>query len=56
MTRDDKLLRETILAELKRRRGLLGKDEDRSRSDRGDLRRSQRPIYPASPPAGTTSE
>jgi hypothetical protein len=55
-TRDDKLLRETILAELKRRRGLLGKDEDRSRSDRGDLRRSQRPIYPPSPPAGTTSE
>jgi hypothetical protein len=56
MTRDDKLLRETVLAELKRRRNLLGKDEKPSRSDPGDVRRAVRPIYPPSPPAGTTIE
>lgn len=55
MTRDDKLLRETIVAELKRRRNLLGKD-DEQRSDPADGRRVARPIYQPSPPAATTSE
>jgi hypothetical protein len=40
MTKDDKQLRDTILAELRRRRGLLGKDEDppriRPRTDVAD--------------------
>jgi len=56
MTRDDKLLRETILAELKRRRNLLGKDDKPARSDPADHRRIARPIYPPSPPAPATSE
>jgi len=56
MTRDDKLLRETILAELKRRRNLLGKDDKPTRSDPRDSRHMTRPIYPPSPSAGTTSE
>jgi hypothetical protein len=56
MTRDDKLLRETILAELKRRRNLLGKDDKAARSDPADSRHIARPIYPPSPRAGTTSE
>jgi hypothetical protein len=55
MTRDDKLLRETILAELKRRRNLLGKDDKPARSDPTD-RHIARPMYPPSPRAGTTSE
>jgi hypothetical protein len=54
MTRDDKLLRETILAELKRRRNLLGKDDKPARSDPADHRRIARPIYPPSPPAPPT--
>jgi hypothetical protein len=53
MTRDDKLLRETILAELKRRRNLLGKDEQ-TRSEPGESRRIPLPIYQPSPPAGTS--
>jgi hypothetical protein len=32
MTKDDKCLRDTILAELRRRRGLLGSNEDHSRA------------------------
>ena len=56
MTRDDKLLRETILAELKRRRNLLGKDDKPARCDRGDGRHTARPSYQPLPPAGTTSE
>jgi hypothetical protein len=54
MTRDDKLLRETILAELKRRRSLLGKDDKTVGSDPGNGRRATRPIYPA--PAVRTSD
>ena len=56
MTRDDKLLRETILAELKRRRNLLGKDDKPARSDPADSRHIARPIYSPSPRAGTASE
>jgi hypothetical protein len=56
MTRDDKLLRETILAELKRRRSQLGKDDKPARSDPVDGRHMARPIYPPSARAGTTSE
>jgi hypothetical protein len=56
MTRDDKLLRETILAELKRRRSLLGRDEKPIRPEPGDNRHIGRPIYAPSHPAGTTSE
>lgn len=56
MTRDDKLLRETILAELKRRRNLLGKDDKPVRAGPGEGHSAARPIYPPSPPAGTTSE
>jgi hypothetical protein len=55
MTRDDKLLRETILAELKRRRNLLGKDDKPARSDPGDGRHATRPIYQP-PPAVSSSE
>jgi hypothetical protein len=55
MTRDDKLLRETILAELKRRRNLLGKEA--AGSGPGDGRRVTQPIYsPPAPPAANTSE
>jgi hypothetical protein len=32
MTKDDKCLRDTVLAELRRRRDLLGSNEDHSRS------------------------
>jgi hypothetical protein len=58
MTRDDKLLRETVLAELRRRRKLLGKDERPARADaKGDGRHVARPIYTPPPPAaGTTTE
>jgi hypothetical protein len=56
MSKDDKLLRETVLAELKRRRGLLGKDEERSRPDPALGRHMAGPIYPPSPSAGSTSE
>jgi hypothetical protein len=56
MTKDDKLLRETVLAELKRRRNLLGREEKPPRSDPGDGRHVARPVYPPSPSAGTTSE
>jgi hypothetical protein len=56
MTRDDKHLRETILAELKRRRNLLGKDDKPARADPGDSRHIGRPSYPPSPPTGSTSE
>ena len=33
MTKDDKSLRDTVLAELRRRRALLGESEDRIRGD-----------------------
>jgi hypothetical protein len=56
MTRDDKLLRDTILAELKRRRNLLGWDDKPARSDPTDSRQIVRPIYPPSPPAGSGSD
>jgi hypothetical protein len=60
MTKDDKLLRETVLAELRRRRGLLSKDEERPRPDpsvgRPSIGHAARAIYEPSPPAGTTSE
>lgn len=56
MNKDDKLLRETILAELKRRRGLRGKDEERPRPDPAGGGHIARPIYIPSPPVGSTSE
>jgi hypothetical protein len=56
MNRDDKLLRETILAELKRRRSLLGKDDKPTRPEPGNSRHIARPVYTPSPPAGSTSE
>jgi hypothetical protein len=42
MTKDDKLLRETVLAELKRRRGLPIDGQDRDRHDPGPDRRTVR--------------
>jgi hypothetical protein len=42
MTKDDKYLRETILAELRRRRDLLGKDVDRLGADARDGRNGPR--------------
>jgi hypothetical protein len=33
MTKDDKSLRDTVLAELRRRRALLGESEDRTSGD-----------------------
>jgi hypothetical protein len=56
MTRDDKLLRETILAELKRRRNQLGKDDKPVGSDPGDGRHATRPIYPPSRAVSASEE
>ena len=42
MTKDDELLRETVLAELKRRRGLSGESKERVGGETCD-RRSVRP-------------
>jgi hypothetical protein len=42
MTKDDKLLRETVLAELKRRRVLSGEPSDRARSAPTDDPRATR--------------
>jgi hypothetical protein len=38
MTKDDKCLRETVQAELRRRRGLLGRTEDTPRTAHGNDR------------------
>jgi hypothetical protein len=43
MTKDDKLLRETVLAELRRRRGLTGDCQDRARREPADAHRAVRP-------------
>jgi hypothetical protein len=40
MTKDDKSLRDTVLAELRRRRALLGESEDRVRGDDGNAERA----------------
>lgn len=40
MTKDDKLLRETVLAELRRRRGLAGDSQDRARHEPADSDRA----------------
>lgn len=42
MTKDDKLLRETVLAELRRRRGLGGDGQDRVGRDSADAGRAAR--------------
>jgi hypothetical protein len=43
MTKDDKLLRETVLAELRRRRGLPGDSQDRTGPAPADVGRAARP-------------
>jgi hypothetical protein len=43
MTKDDKLLRETVLAELRRRRGLAGDSQDRAGHEPADAGRAARP-------------
>lgn len=43
MTKDDKLLRETVLAELKRRRVLSGEPPERARRTPADEARTARP-------------
>jgi hypothetical protein len=40
MTKDDKSLRDTVLAELRRRRALLGENEDRTSGADGDVHRA----------------
>jgi hypothetical protein len=43
MTKDDKLLRETVLAELRRRRGIAGDSQDRAEREPADADRAGRP-------------
>ncbi|HEY7551714.1 MAG TPA: hypothetical protein VH913_19620 [Hyphomicrobiaceae bacterium] len=43
MTKDDKLLRETVLAELRRRRGAEGDGQDRAGHEPADTGRAARP-------------
>ncbi|MBO0763933.1 MAG: hypothetical protein J2P50_05010 [Hyphomicrobiaceae bacterium] len=43
MTKDDKLLRETVLAELRRRRCVAGDGQDRARREPADAGHAARP-------------